>query len=411
MSALLSGYMLYGTYILTQIFLTPLYLRVLGDEQFGILMIFLNIITFAVFGITWFSGGLIRVLGEYWSGKKINKFNETLLLGKYIFTGYSVIVSIFALFLFFCFRLLGQLSNIEVSTIIFISIYFILTYEALPERQAFMGANWQALGNSIELTKIIVFATITYYLLPYYKNIDFIFFALIIGVVTQRILTGLYLRIKLKFSGWGKIRKSMKPDFSRFLGKQGIYYFTFSTIVLLLQLDVVIIGILAGPTIAGKFVLLWKIPEVLGLLLGKIPSSLEPKIIHLDAQSEMNRFKTLFLRGKILFIIICFLVSILYMYFGLYITSLWVGERAPSESWMYFVAGLALFFFSISRWPISFAFAQIKLEQLVRLSMIEFISKLLFTLVLFKYFSYTSPLIAMIIIHVVYLARGYQKIA
>ena len=411
MSALLSGYMLYGTYMLTQIFLPPLYLRMLGDEQFGILMIFLNIITFAVFGITWFSGGLIRVLGEYWSGKKINKFNETLLLGKYIFTGYSVIVSIFALFLFFCFRFLGLLNNIEVSTIIFISIYFILTYEALPERQAFMGANWQALGNSIELTKIIVFATITYYLLPYYKNIDFIFFALIIGVVTQRILTGLYLRIKLKYSGWGKFRKSMIPDFGRFLGKQGIYYFTFSTLVLLLQLDVVIIGILAGPSVAGKFVLLWKIPEVLGLILGKIPSSLEPKIIHLDAQSEMNRFKTVFFRGKILFFIICFLVSILYMYFGLYITSLWVGERAHSDNWMYYVAGLALFFFSISRWPISFAYAQIKLEQLVRLSMIEFISKLLFTLVLFKYFSYASPLIAMIIIHVAYLARGYQKIA
>ena len=99
------------------------------------------------------------------------------------------------------------------------------------------------------------------------------------------------------------------------------------------------------------------------------------------------------------------------MYFGLYITSLWVGDRAPSDNWMYYVAGLALFFFSISRWPISFAYAQIKLEQLVRLSMIEFISKLLFTLVLFKYFSYASPLIAMIIIHVAYLARGYQKIA
>ena len=45
-----------AAYAFTQILLTPLYLEILGIEKFGILMIFLNIITFAVFGITWFSG-------------------------------------------------------------------------------------------------------------------------------------------------------------------------------------------------------------------------------------------------------------------------------------------------------------------------------------------------------------------
>ena len=66
-----------------------------------------------------------------------------------------------------------------------------------------------------------------------------------------------------------KIQKTMVPDLKRFIGKQGIYYFIFSTLLLLLQLDVIIIGIIAGPTMAGKFVILWKIPEVLGLVLGK----------------------------------------------------------------------------------------------------------------------------------------------
>ena len=68
-----------SAHMLTQIILTPIYLNTLNDEKFGILMIFLNIITFAVFGISWFSGGLVRLLGEYWSNKKITKFNETLI--------------------------------------------------------------------------------------------------------------------------------------------------------------------------------------------------------------------------------------------------------------------------------------------------------------------------------------------
>tara|TARA_A100001015_G_C15030176_1_gene732759 strand:+ start:2394 stop:2633 length:240 start_codon:yes stop_codon:yes gene_type:complete len=55
--ALITGYVLIFAHMLTQILLTPLYLNILGEEKFGLLMIFLNIITFAVFGIAWFSGG------------------------------------------------------------------------------------------------------------------------------------------------------------------------------------------------------------------------------------------------------------------------------------------------------------------------------------------------------------------
>ena len=90
-----------GTHIFVQIILTPLYLKTLGDELFGLLMIFLNILTFAVFGISWFSGGLVRVLGEYWSKNNLHKFNETLILGKYVFTSYAIIISLFTLVIFY----------------------------------------------------------------------------------------------------------------------------------------------------------------------------------------------------------------------------------------------------------------------------------------------------------------------
>ena len=408
--ALITGYALIFAHMLAQILLTPLYLNILGEEKFGLLMIFLNIITFAVFGIAWFSGGLVRVLGEYWSNKNLSKFNETLILGKYIFTSYSIIVSIISIFVFITLKNADYLNNINFSTVIIILLYFVLTYEALPERQAFVGANWQALGNSIELTKVIVFTLFTVYFLPKYKSIDIVFIALIMGVITQRILTGSYLKLNLNFVGWGKISNSMKPDFKRFLSRDGLNYLYFGTLVLLLQLDVVIIGIIGGPVLAGKFVLLWKIPEVLGLILGKIPSSLEPKIIHLDSKSEMSSYNKLFLKSRTLFILLCFITSFFYMFLGEYLVKLWVGNNAPKEDWMYYIAGVALFFYSISRWPISFAFAQVKLKQLIKVSFIELCFKFIFTLILFEYFSYLSPLIGMILIHIIYVAKGYQRI-
>ena len=292
--ALITGYILMSGHIIAQILLTPLYLDILGEEKFGLLMIFLNIITFVVFGIAWFSGGLVRVLGEYWSNKNISKFNETLILGKFIFTSYSIIVSILSVSIFFILKNVGYFNNIEILTILIISLYFVLTYEALPERQAFVAANWQAIGNIIELTKVIAFVFFTLYLLPKYQNIDIVFIALIIGVIIQRVITGSYLKTQLNFSSWERFSDSMKPNLKRFLSRGGLNYFYFGTLVLLLQLDVVIIGIIGGPVLASKFVLLWKIPEVLGLILGKIPTSLEPKIIHLDTKAELNKLEKFF---------------------------------------------------------------------------------------------------------------------
>ena len=41
LNAIISSYFLMGAHMLAQIILTPLYLKILGDEQFGLLMIFL----------------------------------------------------------------------------------------------------------------------------------------------------------------------------------------------------------------------------------------------------------------------------------------------------------------------------------------------------------------------------------
>ena len=408
--ALTTGYILMSAHMLTQIILTPIYLNTLGDEKFGLLMIFLNVITFAVFGISWFSGGLIRVLGEYWSNKKFKKFNETLILGKYVFTFYSIAIAIITILLFFSLKQFDYLKNIEFITLALILSYFILSYEALPERQAFVAANWQSHGNIIETIKVIIFFLLVISFLPQYKSINAVFLALIAGVISQRLITGIYLRTYINFLGWGKFTNSMRPDLKFFLSKKGLNYFYFGTLVLLLQLDVVIIGIIGGPVVAGKFVLIWKIPEVLGLILGKIPTSLEPKIIHLDTKSELSKYKKIFTNSKIIFILLCLITSISYMLIGEYFVKLWVGDSAPKDDWMYYISGLALFFYSISRWPISFAFAQVKLYQLIKISFIEFSFKFIFTLLLFKYFSFVSPLIGLIVIHMIYVARGYQKI-
>ena len=61
-----------------------------------------------------------------------------------------------------------------------------------------------------------------------------------------------------------------------------------------------------------------------------------------------------------------------------YLVQLWVGDSEPNGDLMYYIASVALFFYSISGWPISFAFAQVKLKKLTKVSIIELIFKISF---------------------------------
>ncbi len=110
----------------------------------------------------------------------------------------------------------------------------------------------------------------------------------------------------------------------------------------------------------------------------KISTSLEPKIIYLDTKSELNNHEKLFLNSKAIFILLCLIISVIYMILRKYLVQLWVGDSEPNGDLMYYIASVALFFYSISGWPISFAFAQVKLKKLTKVSIIELIFKISF---------------------------------
>ena len=57
-------------------------------------MMLLSMINFAAIGITWMSGGLVRVLGERWTNNDSQGFRDAFVVGKYIFFSYAVLVSV-----------------------------------------------------------------------------------------------------------------------------------------------------------------------------------------------------------------------------------------------------------------------------------------------------------------------------
>ena len=110
------------------------------------------------------------------------------------------------------------------------------------------------------------------------------------------------------------------------------------------------------------------------------------------------------------YILLVVLVSFIYFLTGQFLTNLWVGEYAPKESWMYMVTSVALFFNLCTRWPISFSHALIRLAPLNKVGLIELIGKSILTFILYPYFNIASPIIAIIIVNILYVTKAYYKI-
>lgn len=408
-SAISFGYLFIGSNMLVQFILTPMYLNFLGEEQFGLLMLLLSIINFLAIGITWMSGGLVRILGEYWAKSNILGFKNSFVLGKYVFTLYSCLIVFFGIILWL---ILDDQKNIEKVKldILLASIYLIIYYENLPGRQAFVGINQQSTGSIIEFLRVIFFGLLVFFLLPYFKDISVVWISLIIGVCCERIITGYYWKKYVGVFGWMKFSSDMRPLLKRLVGKQGFGYMIYGMLVLASQADAMVIGLIGGVEAVGKFVLLWKIPSAIIVLLWKVSAALKPRVVQLDAQGKIDKIKEIYISGRKWYYLLVLLISSFYILSGKWLTELWVGQFAPSENWMYIVSGVALFFSLLSRWPISFSHALIKLPELNKVASFELIGKVTFTIMLYPYFNIASPAVGLIIIHLIYVAYAYQNL-
>ena len=95
---------------------------------------------------------------------------------------------------------------------------------------------------------------------------------------------------------------------------------------------------------------------------------------------------------------------------GHWLVELWVGEHTPKGRWMYVLSGLALFFNAYARWPIAFAHALVKLKPLNRTALIETVAKLTLTVALFPYINIAAPIVAIVLIHSMYVMFSYQNL-
>ena len=414
--ALLSGYFLIVVNILAQVALVPVYILALGKEQFGVVTLVLSLIGYAAIGVGWVSGSVARVLGEYAANNNKTLFGVTFRLTRIIYVGYasiaSILLSVVVLFFFREYLLDLRLTPIDAfASTLFIGLYFVILYDMSAERLAFNALQDQFTANIFQIINVLSFSfMVVPWLILFDGGIVGVFACMLIGVVVARV-GSLYAWKRKHLSYRASWRESGGREIiKRMMGRLGGGYFIYGAGSLtLLQADVFIVAWLGGVEAAAEYTVGWKIASVLVLLIWALSDYLAPKIVHLDARGERDKICMLIKQNTKWMFIISALIGFAYALAGNILVDLWVGDGfLAKNSLLFIVAGGAIFFMGIARFPIMLAYSTMNLYRLNVIVFIELGLKIALTILLYPEFGIVSPILSIVVVHLVGVAFAYQ---
>ena len=388
-----------GVTIVVQLVLVPLYLDHLGKEKFGVLAMILAMNNYAAIGITWLSGGMARILAERSAVGDIEGFRSGYAFAKWLYVMYATL-AVLVFWLVAPWVLPHVFEDNEVVTALMLAcLYLILMYEYNADRAAFTARHWQAKNNLNEIIGQMVFAVGVLVGLQVELGLPGVIAAQIAGILTIRILAWFYWRKDAYQLTWMASIPGFRDLWHRVSGKMGRGYVIYGILLLTLQADVLLLGWLSNPETVANYYLLWRIPEVIILILWRIPGSYGPFLVAMDARGELKSLQQNYKRGLYLMMGAAGLAAILYGTIGRWIVTTWVGSNAPEGHLPYLLAASAMFFLAVIRWPAGLSYSLINTKPLICIAALELGAKVSLVLTLFKSFGYLTPMLATTIVH------------
>ena len=401
--SLLSSYLAMAAGVIAQVVLVPVYLKTLGAEGFGILVLMLAVINYATIGVGWLSGGLQRILGEAFGTENNAGFVQAIDVGKIIYLAYGVAAALLGIGVV---AFLDR-SQVPLGAAIFAGFFLVASYESTIERLALTAAARLVAVNLLQFVQVIAYAVSVVFVLRAGGGL-FGVFACQLGAV-------LFARIPLPFC-WRGTRPnakhevgSLRPLLARLSGRMGGGYFLSIALVITSQSDVLLIGWLGGAEVAARYVLLWKIAEVGVTALWRISESWSPILVRLDAMNEHAAIKRQYWHVVTLLLVAAIPAGLAYALLGPWMTALWVGaEHAPKDQLGFVLAGSAILWIGLARLPsiLSYSFARFRVWT--GIASVEVMARLALTVALYPRFGYLAPLVALNVVHLCGIAAAYQ---
>jgi O-antigen/teichoic acid export membrane protein len=401
--SLLSGYLAMAGNIIAQVVLVPVYLTTLGAEGFGLLVLMLAMINYAVVGIGWLNGGLQRILGEAFGTRNDAGFVQAIDVGKIIFLAYGAAAALLGIGVV---AFLDR-SQVPLGAAIVAGFFLVASYESSIERLALTAAARLAAVNLLQFAQVVVYAISVVFVLLAGGGLLGVFACQLGSVLFARFL------LPLCWQGARPIAKHMigtlRPLLARLTGRMGGGYFLSAALILTSQSDVLVIGWLGGAETAARYVLLWKIAEVGVTALWRISESWNPILVRLDAANEHTLIKRQYRHVATLLLVTAIPAGLAYALLGPWITMLWLGaEHAPKDPLSFVLAGTAIVWVGLARLPSILSYSLARFRVWNGIACVEVAARLALTVALYPRFGYLAPLVALNVVHLCGIATAYQ---
>lgn len=415
-SALLSSYSYIGLNTLLQIALVPLYLRNFEKSDFGLLMILLSAVNFLTFGIYGLTGNVLRVLTEHAVRGDTAEFARSYTRARLLFGLYTCAAAICAIILFLVWPSIGNpgysLDESVIWATVFAAGQIVLNAELGVVRLALSALQRQSAANLFQIIGLAIFAVLVMLWLALGSGIGGVLGALFISTLVARLCAGLYVRVTRLPLRWSRESRPVHGAAQEYLRPIGLVYLVYGAIFVTAQSDTFLLGWLTHPDIAAEFVLLWRIPEAMILLLSRIPEHAQVGFLYLHKAGRGPEFARFCARVSFWLQALALGVALVYGLFGRWIVSVWVGpDAAPSNPWGYALAGGAIFWLTYARLPAAFANMQgtTHIKRLTQITGAELFLKIVLLLALYDRVHELSPIVATNAVHALAFYYIYRR--
>ena len=416
-AAVLSGYGQIAVGLVIQAVMVPLYLRHLGQYRFGVLMMLLAGTNFAALGVTWLSGGSLRLLGEAFANGDESRFADVFAVTRWILVGYAIVLAGFV-----GLPAVAAVDGIEAvpaeavasvrGGIVGAGAYLVVLYAFNADRVALVARGKQAWADGLTILSQMVYVLTAASILAAGGDLLHLMGAFVVGTLIALVGSRLvWRRFDVEVTTFVRPSARHRHIAKSLTGRMGSAYLAYGVLALALQADVLIVGWLAGPVVAATFVLVWRIPEMAVSALWRLSEAMQPFIIHQDIEQQHDAMRRGYRRVLGATAGLAAVVGLVYAAAGPAIVRLWVGsEHAPEGRLGYVLAGAAVMWLTVARVPVVFAYATVRLRRLTAAMGVELALKVGAMVLLFPRVGYLAPLIAINALHALGFTWLYQAL-
>ncbi len=415
--ALVANYVGLGLTMGIQIFLLPFLLHRTGAKVTGLYYTFMTISNFAAVGIGWLTGAGVYMLAM----SDTTRDNEFQDIHRGVFWGFgSYATIVFFITLLAAFQA-GQWWLDDAGTemvrearngCVLLGFYIWIFYVHQADVSLFTAILQQGWAYFYRIVYQVIFVVLVVFLVIPYPRLDILMASNVVGITVSAIAARIHLRWRGDLRASNQILPRWDLLKKIFFSRGGAYFVFGIARMGLIYGDVLIIGAILGPEKVSAYLVVWKIPEVIALLLGRISEILMPYMTRLHADSGFQKTSDVFLCISRLQHVLAVIAAVAYGYFGPAMTAIWVGEaNRPDVSWYYWLAGLILFIQVVNVHDVILHYSLAELKRIIFPQFLELGCKIGFTIALFPVVGIIAPLVSAMIIQLPLLTWIYRRSA